>query len=326
MTTFQTPTFLAEVVSGGSVPLSGQPTTVGQRAYFQERLKARVYELIVNSFLNQCEANSSLTQASIARRLEKRPEQINRWLSGPSNLTLETVSDLVLGICGGEPSVAVLPLHSDMQTQTLDERQGVTRNSEAVDSASGASLKELARQLPETQGPKVDPFSRFEFPRLLDGGSTVRDLGLSGQITPANGNTPLLNERLHRIGVMWMSELKSTESPQNPGPGNVPIKTSPDFRVVYSNIFQYRLNVTDCSIVFSTLSDTGAEPYSLEQIKQVSVVMAFGQLKNLAEYLTMIVARYERDIGPINGVGGIPPADSELDSIFATLKAIGVHR
>src|SRR5476651_1437714 len=38
MTTFQN-TFLSEIVSGGEVPLSGRPIPIGQRAYFQERLK-----------------------------------------------------------------------------------------------------------------------------------------------------------------------------------------------------------------------------------------------------------------------------------------------
>jgi hypothetical protein len=106
----------------------------------------------------------------------------------------------------------------------------------------------------------------------------------------------------------------------------IPIKKSPDFRTIYSNVFQYRINISDCSIIFSTMSDSGSEPQTFEQTRQIEVIMALGQLKNLSEYLSMIVLRYEREIGPIDSVGNIPPNEKELDPRFEILKAIGVHR
>jgi hypothetical protein len=113
------PTFLTEILSGGAIPLTGDAIPAGQRGYFQERLKGRVYEMIVSEFVDQCQLDSSLTQAAIGRRIDRRPEQINRWLSGPSNLTLETISDLLLAICGGEPMVGVVRLRE--QTAAADE-------------------------------------------------------------------------------------------------------------------------------------------------------------------------------------------------------------
>jgi hypothetical protein len=110
--------FLAEILSGGSMPVTGEPIPAGQRAYFQERLKGRIFSFIVGAFLKQQRDDPKITQAAIARRLERRPEQINRWLAGPSNMTLETISDLVLAICGGEPSIAVAPLRSTVQSET----------------------------------------------------------------------------------------------------------------------------------------------------------------------------------------------------------------
>ena len=109
MPTSQT-AFLSEILSGGSLPVSGDPIPDGQCAYFQERLKGRVFSFIFSEFLKQQAQNPEITQACIARRLRKRPEQINRWLSGPSNWTLETISDLVLAIYGGEPSLGVSAL------------------------------------------------------------------------------------------------------------------------------------------------------------------------------------------------------------------------
>lgn len=88
-------------------------TTVGQRAYFQERLKGRVYSFVVDELLRRRAADPSLTQAEIARRLGKRPEQITRLLSGPGNWTLETLSDLFLAICAGEPVLKCSPIPAE---------------------------------------------------------------------------------------------------------------------------------------------------------------------------------------------------------------------
>jgi hypothetical protein len=107
---------------------------------------------------------------------------------------------------------------------------------------------------------------------------------------------------------------------------NLPIKKAAEFRFVYSNVFQYRVTISDVSVIFSLVADTGEVPSNYEQTQQVGVIMALGQAKNLAEYLTMIVSRYEREIGPILGVGNAPPDESELDFIFGILKGIGTHR
>ncbi len=152
MTISPTAPFLAEIVSGGDTPLAGAPIPAGQKAYFQERLKARVYELIIDSFLSQCEGDSLLTQAAVARRLGKRPEQINRWMSGPSNLTLETVSDLVLAICGKEPSLSALPFRHDKTNQTLSERQGSGMPNSADEPKSNGSLREFIVSSPADHG------------------------------------------------------------------------------------------------------------------------------------------------------------------------------
>lgn len=82
------------------------------RAYFQARLRLRLYDLIMRKFRD--EANrSGLTRAVLGRRIGKRPEVITRLLGAPGNWTLETVSDLLMGISGDEllPTTAS-PLNS----------------------------------------------------------------------------------------------------------------------------------------------------------------------------------------------------------------------
>jgi hypothetical protein len=72
----------------------------GTRAYFQDRLRTRLYDLVIRE-LEAFKARG-MTQAQLAVRIGKRAEQVSRWLSSPGNLTLDTVSDLLLGISGAE--------------------------------------------------------------------------------------------------------------------------------------------------------------------------------------------------------------------------------
>ena len=77
---------------------------VGTLAYFQQRLKNRIHEELVDQFI-EARDGRGLTKAELARKLGKKPEQITRWLSVPSNLRLETISDLLLAIGALEPVV-----------------------------------------------------------------------------------------------------------------------------------------------------------------------------------------------------------------------------
>jgi transcriptional regulator with XRE-family HTH domain len=76
------------------------PLSAGTVAYFQDRLRTRLYDLVIRELENY--KAQGMTQAQLATRIGKRPDQVSRWLSGPGNWTLDTVSDLLLGISGGE--------------------------------------------------------------------------------------------------------------------------------------------------------------------------------------------------------------------------------
>lgn len=99
MTTFQTQ-FLSELAAGHD----GPEIPAAKRAFFQERLRGRVFEFILNAFLK--ETKNGLNKAKLGRRIGKRPEVINRWLGSPSNLELDTISDLLLGIGALEPNIS----------------------------------------------------------------------------------------------------------------------------------------------------------------------------------------------------------------------------
>ncbi len=84
--------FLSELAAGHD----GPRIPAAKLAYFQERLRGRVFEFILGKFLE--EQKSGLTQAKLARRIGKTADVINRWLGAPSNLTVDTISDLLIGI------------------------------------------------------------------------------------------------------------------------------------------------------------------------------------------------------------------------------------
>ena len=65
--------------------------------YFRARLKNRLHQVVLGEFL-KLGANERFTKADLARRIDKKPEQITRFLGAPGNWTLDTVSDLLLAM------------------------------------------------------------------------------------------------------------------------------------------------------------------------------------------------------------------------------------
>jgi hypothetical protein len=95
MPTSQEP-FFSELTAGHSGPTIPE----AKRVYFQTRLRNRLFNFILGKFVT--EQKRGLSKAALARRIGKSPEVINRWLGAPSNLTLDSISDLLLGICAEE--------------------------------------------------------------------------------------------------------------------------------------------------------------------------------------------------------------------------------
>jgi hypothetical protein len=78
----------------------GPPIPSPVRAYFAQRLRLRVFNFILERFV--AAQGRGLTKAHLSRRIGKTPDLINRWLGAPSNLTIDTISDLLLGLSGEE--------------------------------------------------------------------------------------------------------------------------------------------------------------------------------------------------------------------------------
>lgn len=79
--------------------------------YFRERERHNVYQMIISYFADK-HASEGLTQADLAKKLKKEPSQISRWLSGPANMTLDTISDLLLAM-DAEVEFRAVPILKD---------------------------------------------------------------------------------------------------------------------------------------------------------------------------------------------------------------------
>ena len=161
MNTSQT-SFLSEIISGKVIP-------AGKLEYFRSRLSNRLHEIIIDEFARLSETKS-FTKADLARRIGRAPAQITRWLGAPSNWTIDTVSDLALGM-GFEPSVDLTrlveiattnpeigaELPASMNVVYLADRQSKT-------GAANAALPSDSAQLPtfvkNALTPNVNPTGR----------------------------------------------------------------------------------------------------------------------------------------------------------------------
>jgi len=92
MNTSQEASFFSELEAGHH----GPPIPEAKRVYFQTRTRNRMFNYILGLFIRE-QANG-LTKAQLARRTGHSPETINRWLGAPSNLTTDSISDLLLGM------------------------------------------------------------------------------------------------------------------------------------------------------------------------------------------------------------------------------------
>jgi hypothetical protein len=139
MITSQTQSFLSEVAAGHG----GPSIPSSKRTYFQHRFRLKLFNFILEKFI--AAQQDGLTKASLARRIEKTPDQINRWLGAPSNMTADTMSDLLLGIAGEEFELA----SSSPINQAIRNYSHYADAASDVDYSRNRSLKSSAKDAAE---------------------------------------------------------------------------------------------------------------------------------------------------------------------------------
>ena len=104
--------------------------------FFRQRQKNFVFQSVLAFFVKRAKSEG-ITKKQLATRLGKDAAQITRWLSGPSNWTLDTVSDLLLAL-DAEPKLQI----NDLQEPTISS---FNVNSQVTKSPSPASTNEKMR-------------------------------------------------------------------------------------------------------------------------------------------------------------------------------------
>ena len=141
---------------------SEQEISPRKLGYFRSRLRHRVHQTIIREFHRNA-AEGRTTKAAFAKRLGRGPDQISRWLGAPGNWTLNTVSDLLLGL--------ELELH--LSVQTLNPKGKRNFDADAV-------LYQLRSQSSE---PNSNQDRHASLPELVGRGKNL-DRQVSGR--PAN--------------------------------------------------------------------------------------------------------------------------------------------
>ena len=88
-----------------------EPIGTRELAYFRQRFKHQVFGRLASKFAERAQS-CGLSKSKVSTFLKKDAGQVNRLLSIPSNLTLDTLSDLALAL-GCEPEIAFLQFDDD---------------------------------------------------------------------------------------------------------------------------------------------------------------------------------------------------------------------
>jgi hypothetical protein len=138
--------------TGLSKPTGSTKISLGTLGYICARNRQRAYDLVIKEF-----KKSGLTQADLARRLDKGAEVISRLLSRPRNWELDTFSELLFAISGAVVTYSLAyPLAAQDRTsdqKPMDPRKPVTKSERAPTvsvnlKSNNPDIKEVRLELP----------------------------------------------------------------------------------------------------------------------------------------------------------------------------------
>ena len=88
--------------------------------FFRQRMKNRIYDAVIAAVEDAAKANG-MRKKDIAEKLGVNPSQVTRWLSGPANWEVDTISDLLFAV-GAELDIDAV-LFADRDGATARRRQ-----------------------------------------------------------------------------------------------------------------------------------------------------------------------------------------------------------
>ena len=92
--------------------------------YHRQRFKNHLFETLTSFFAKEAE-HRGISKKDIAECLRRDPASITRWITTPSNLTLDTISDLLLSL-GAELDCTIVkianhPHSNDARADEMNE-------------------------------------------------------------------------------------------------------------------------------------------------------------------------------------------------------------
>jgi DNA-binding phage protein len=115
-------------------------------AVFAARNRNRVYEVVVKA-LEKAAAEKNINRKAIAKAIGRSPSQVSTTLSGPSNWTLDTVSDLLRAI-GAEMDYSVVfdeERHKSNMYHPAAQYERAQPDATIVSAMTTVTLAELAK-------------------------------------------------------------------------------------------------------------------------------------------------------------------------------------
>ncbi len=160
-----------------------KPISAKTRAFQHRRMQNRFHRFILKTFREQ-QKKTGLTQKELAERIDSRPEQINRWLSIPGNLTINTICDLLLGMA--------VDLDDPSATSLADLAQATENKPVPQEVRGAASSIQIYIQI-------------YASPPL----SSVSEATINAAQTPIQGNTipQLSTAQPLGLGLGWLDNL-----------------------------------------------------------------------------------------------------------------------
>ena len=121
--------------------LEGKPIPEATLIYFRERFRDRLHSAILEAFLIRSQ-EKNLKRQDLAARIHRTKGQISRWFSAPSNITLDSISDLMAGMGMDFDEFKYTPIEKTLAPQKVQVKKGkVSHVFSAVHSPRHARMK-----------------------------------------------------------------------------------------------------------------------------------------------------------------------------------------
>jgi hypothetical protein len=92
--------------------------------YFQESFREAIHQDLLEQY-EHLRDTTGLSRSDLAKKIGRRPEQVTRWLSSPTNLEADSISDLGLGM-GLIPKISFQPVGSLFVTTKPNQGNAVS--------------------------------------------------------------------------------------------------------------------------------------------------------------------------------------------------------